>query len=106
VAATASSGSSGSYHKSGSAAGVEEVECGEAAAATVAEVRLPAVLLLDHDRLATTKRRNKFFQDEIYNHVVRNLWELVAEEKGEKMREKNDRRARRKTCRCLIKMDF
>jgi len=70
AAATASSSSSGSYNKSDRAAGVEEVECEEAAAAVV--VCTPAVLLLDHDRLATAKRKSKFFQDEIYNHVVLN----------------------------------
>jgi len=29
------------------------------------------VLVLDHDRLATAKRRTDFFQEEIYDHVVR-----------------------------------
>jgi len=40
------------------------------AAAALAAARSPAVLVLDHDRLATAKRRTNFFQDEIYNHAV------------------------------------
>jgi len=47
----------------------EEEEAAEAAAA-LAAARSPAVLVLDHDRLATAKKRTKFFQDEIYNHAV------------------------------------
>jgi len=49
--------------------GSDDDEAVEAAAA-LAAARSPAVLVLDHDRLATAKRRTNFFQDEIYNHAV------------------------------------